>query len=138
MTAKHYTVTAVFRGDEVLMQYKLRGPFTHVWNLPGGKVEKDEDLLTSACREVNEEAAIDIGKHGAVHIATIEYRAGPVALLEFFASLIPDNFNFVQTEDEPLCWVKRDLIKQNIMPTAGYLNVPHFIALAESVLFNKI
>lgn len=71
-----YIATLVFllKGNEVLLIRKKRGFGEGKYNGVGGKVEKGEDLVDAARREVLEEVG--------VRVRTLEYRG----LLEFYSS----------------------------------------------------
>lgn len=134
---KRYTVVAVLRKDEVLMQYKLRGPFLEVWNLPGGKIEPGEDVIPSGCRELFEETRIIADPADVVQLLDMVYYEEMEAELHLLAVVVPDDTEFTQVEDEPLCWYKRCDIISNMIETAGLLNVPHFVAFAEAHFINQ-
>jgi len=59
------TLCFIFNGDDVLLM--LRAPhkrvFPNRYNGVGGHIERDEDVLTSARREVMEETGLDIALH---------------------------------------------------------------------------
>jgi 8-oxo-dGTP diphosphatase len=130
MMPQEYTVVVVFRGDEVLLQYKLKGPFINVWNLPGGKVEEGENIAQCALRELFEETDIRVEEKDAQALLSMTYKAVCPARLHLFVTQVPKNTEFKQKEKEPLCWAKIEDVLDNYLPTAGYLNVPHFVALA--------
>ena len=59
---KHFTLVFVRKNDQVLLGQRKRG---HInmrgkWNGFGGKVEKGEEILDAAVREVREECGIDV------------------------------------------------------------------------------
>jgi 8-oxo-dGTP diphosphatase len=47
-------------GDDqrVLMIQRKNDPFKNLWAFPGGFVDENEDLLTAACRELQEETTV--------------------------------------------------------------------------------
>ncbi|MEE4197942.1 MAG: NUDIX hydrolase [Bacteroidales bacterium] len=47
------------RMDQVLLIERKNPPFKDCWALPGGFVDKDEDLEKAACRELKEETSIE-------------------------------------------------------------------------------
>jgi 8-oxo-dGTP pyrophosphatase MutT (NUDIX family) len=129
---KKYTVLAVLRGNEILMQYKLRGPFTNVWNLPGGKIEPEEgdQIIESGLRELKEETGIVVSPMEVTQLAQLEYKKVMPAELHLLVVIVPIDTTSRQLEDEPLFWAKQKDVVENKLPTAGYFNVPHFVALA--------
>lgn len=50
----------VWRGDEVLLIERGKGPRTGGWSLPGGMQELGETVREAAHREIREETAIEI------------------------------------------------------------------------------
>ena len=50
----------VWRGDEVLLIERGKGPVSGNWSLPGGKQELGETVRETAHREIKEETGIDI------------------------------------------------------------------------------
>jgi 8-oxo-dGTP diphosphatase len=124
-------VTVILRGQKVLMQYKLRGPFINVWNLPGGKLEEGEEPKQGAIREVREETGLDIWNRDiVVHLLEMEYHEVCPAILHVFAVRVPESWDFILMEDEPLEWANVNDVMAERRKTAGHLNVPHFVALA--------
>lgn len=57
---KQYNVIIVYSEDEskILMCKRTKEPYKGLYNLVGGKVEKGEDYLTAAYRELQEETGI--------------------------------------------------------------------------------
>jgi len=124
-------IIVVLREDEVLMQFKLRGPFSNMWNFPGGKIEEtDNHVKTSAVRELKEETNIEVNCNELVYLAEFIYHHVCPVNLHILAYRVDKNTQFTQCEDEPLTWTKTQLIIDNKLPTAGYLNVPHIVQLA--------
>ncbi len=69
-------VTAVLcfivKGNKVLLGMKKRSFGAGLWNGPGGKVEEGEELIDTACREMQEEVGInpvDPKHHGVLHFS---------------------------------------------------------------------
>lgn len=124
-----YNLIVVLRDDEVLMQFKLRGPFPNMWNPPGGKIEINEDVLVSTSRELKEETGIEMPDNNFTYLAEIQYHHVCPAELHLFSCRVNKDIQFIQKEDEPLAWIKTQLIIENKLPTAGHLSVPHFVQL---------
>lgn len=60
-------------GEKYLLLHRSESEkaFPGLWDFPGGKVEKDEELLASLIREVREETSLAINSTGVVY----EYEA---------------------------------------------------------------
>jgi 8-oxo-dGTP diphosphatase len=58
-TRLRLTVVALFmEGDEVLLLHQITPPEPNCWDLPGGGLEPEEDLISGLGREVAEETGI--------------------------------------------------------------------------------
>lgn len=51
-------IILINNNTKILLINRLNQPFANTWALPGGFVDKDEDLITAAIRELNEETNI--------------------------------------------------------------------------------
>jgi len=141
---QEYTVIVVIRGDCVLLQYKLRGPYINVWNFPGGKLEnidrnaanRAESYRKGACRELLEETGLSCGISNIINVMDIHYhRPEGKAILAVLAVEVDANWDFTipgttistynLNEDEPLAWVPILNVKK--LPTAGDNNVWHLL-----------
>lgn len=63
---KHIGIYGICQqGEKILFVKKSRGPYTGLFDLPGGGIEFGEDLETALCREFQEEIGgdIEIKKH---------------------------------------------------------------------------
>jgi ADP-ribose pyrophosphatase YjhB (NUDIX family) len=58
----------VLRGDQVLLVRRGKPPNQGRWSLPGGGQELGETYREAACREVREEAAIDVDVRGLIDV----------------------------------------------------------------------
>jgi 8-oxo-dGTP diphosphatase len=62
--------TVVWHGERVLLVRRARPPREGQWSLPGGAQQLGETLAEAACREVREEAGLEV-ELGAV-VATVD------------------------------------------------------------------
>ena len=100
------TLCFVTHGEEVLLL--LGGPKKRLWagryNGLGGHVEPGEDIYASACREVREEAGLnihDMRLRGVVHAEAGDPTAG---ILIFVFTAIADDKRVVASEEGTLEW----------------------------------
>lgn len=72
---KKYNVIVVFSKDlnKTLMCKRTKEPYKGMFNLVGGKIEKENDSLNEAYRELREETNINNGDISLVHFMNIEY-----------------------------------------------------------------
>ena len=100
------TLCFVTHGEEVLLL--LGGAKKRLWagryNGLGGHVEPDEDIYTSVCREVREEADLevhDLRLRGVVHADADDPVAG---ILFFVFTAVADDKRVVASEEGALEW----------------------------------
>ena len=73
---KKLNVIIVFNKEEdkILMCRRTKEPYKGKLNLVGGKVEKDEDELQAAYRELEEETAITRDDIKLINVMNFEYK----------------------------------------------------------------
>lgn len=59
---------AIFRGAEVLLVERGKGPLRGLWSLPGGHIEPGEMARDAALREISEETGIEAQLSGLLDI----------------------------------------------------------------------
>ncbi|TFI48809.1 NUDIX domain-containing protein, partial [Diaphorobacter sp. DS2] len=52
--------TSIIQEGKVLVIKENKATVKNKWNFPSGHVEKEEDILEAACREVKEETGLDV------------------------------------------------------------------------------
>ena len=72
---KQYNVIVIFDKDmkNTLMCKRTKEPYMGMYNLVGGKIEKDNDGLNEAYRELFEETNISIDDTVLTHFMNLEY-----------------------------------------------------------------
>jgi len=108
------TLCFVTNGDDVLLMKRAphRRVFPNKYNGLGGHVERDEDPLEGAIREIKEETGLDVRDVRLRAIHNID--AGQVTgILLFVFTAISDKRDFSENEDEgTLHWIPRNAITE--------------------------
>ena len=74
-----------------------------LWELPGGKVEKDEDPREALKREIREELGVEIEVLNPLPSVRHDYGALSIHLIPFTARIISGHLS--PTEHSALCWI---------------------------------
>lgn len=112
-TIPHYTVTAavIQRDDTILIARRPAGGLlAGLWEFPGGKVEKGEDLPQGLRREIEEELGVSIEVGEAIGVFTHAYTHFKVTLHAFYCSLIAGEPKPLEASE--LRWVKADQLSE--------------------------
>jgi|SRR5690606_35908332 len=85
---------------EILLIQRKNEPFQNQWALPGGFVDKDEDLETAAKRELKEETSVDAQNIKQMKTYGNPYRdpRGYMVSVAYF-TMIDSNTNTVAADD---------------------------------------
>ena len=133
------TLCFITHGEEVLLL--LGGPKKRLWagryNGLGGHVEPGEDIYTSACREVQEEAGLnvrDMRLRGVVHADA----GDPVTGILFFVfTATADHKNVLPSEEGTLEWWPVNALPANRLVEDLPVLLPKILAMgpADPLLF---
>lgn len=98
------------KGDAVLI---CRGPGSpERWDIPGGRIHKEEDPREALKREIHEELGVDVhvGKPFDVFVEQMTSAGHPRYFVLFEATLVDDNAEFTLADDEiaEVRWVRKD------------------------------
>lgn len=103
----------IWRGDEVLLIERGKGPISGNWSLPGGKQELGETVQETAHREIKEETGVDIEIVGLLDVVDL-VRRDDAGRVRFHYTLV--DFTARWTAGEPVAgddaadarWVRLD------------------------------
>ena len=131
ISMKKLNVIIVFNKEEdkILMCRRTKEPYKGKLNLVGGKVEKDEDELQAAYRELEEETAITRDDIKLINVMNFEYKLQDMEL-EVYAGKLNKEVNLVE-EINKLLWVDKNDNFFDIDKYAGEGNIGHMLRQVE-------
>lgn len=125
---KRMNLIVVFSQDKtkLLMCERTKEPYKGQLNLVGGKIEKDDDNLNEAYRELQEETGITKDDIDLVYFMTCNYHTLNKGL-EIYYGVLNKNVELVE-EVNKLVWVNEDDNFFDFTKYAGEGNLGHIIA----------
>ena len=134
---KKYNVIVVFDKnlDKTLMCKRTKEPYKGMFNLVGGKIDKENDGLNEAYRELREETNINSDDIALVHFMNIEYITLD-KIIEVYYGVLNKEVHLVE-EVNKLEWVAMDDDFFNMNKYAGEGNIGHIIEEIKIELNNK-
>ena len=124
---KQYNVIVIFNKDmnKTLMCKRAKEPYMGMYNLVGGKIEKENDGLNEAYRELFEETNISKNDVELKHFMNIEYISFN-KLLEVYYGVLNKEVDLVE-EVNKLEWVDINDNFFDMTRYAGEGNIGHII-----------
>ena len=124
---KKYNVIVVFDKDlnKTLMCKRTKEPYKGMFNLVGGKSERENDGLNEAYRELNEETNITSEDISLIHFMNIEYVVFD-KLIEVYYGILNKAVNLIE-EVNKLEWVSINDNFFDMNKYAGEGNIGHII-----------
>ena len=124
---KKYNVIVIFDKDmkKTLMCKRTKEPYMNMYNLVGGKIEKEKDGLNEAYRELVEETNINKADVLLKHFMNIEYVSFN-KLLEVYYGILNKNVELIE-EVNKLEWVSINVNFFDMNKYAGEGNIGHII-----------
>ncbi len=134
---KKYNVIVVFDKnlEKALMCKRTKEPYQGMYNLVGGKIEKENDGLNEAYRELQEETNITNNDISLVHFMNIEYITFD-KLIEVYYGILNKDVNLIE-EVNKLEWVSINDNFFDMNKYAGEGNIGHIIEEIKISLNNK-
>ena len=111
--------------DKILMCLRKKEPYKGLYNLVGGKVEKDETGLESAYRELEEESGITKEDIILTHLMTFNYQMSNIEL-RVYTGKLNKNVKVVE-EVNKLYWINANDNFFDMTKYAGEGNIGHII-----------
>lgn len=112
-------VATIIENDENEILCALRSPemsIPNMWEFPGGKVEKDEDIYEALKREIKEEMNCEIHTEEVFNDNTHEYDNFTINLIAIKAKLVSGTPT--ASEHSKLVWFKRENLKSLVWAPA--------------------
>lgn len=124
---KQYNVIVIFNKDmnKTLMCKRTKEPYMGMYNLVGGKIEKENDGLNEAYRELIEETNISKNDVELKHFMNIEYISFN-KLLEVYYGILNKDVELVE-EVNKLEWVDINEDFFDMSRYAGEGNIGHIL-----------
>ena len=134
---KKLNVILVYNKEEnkILMCKREKEPYKGKFNLVGGKVEKDEDELHAAYRELYEETGIRSDDIVLTHIMNFQYIMQDMEL-EVYAGKLNKDLKLIE-ELNKLYWIDKNENFFDLEKYAGEGNIGHMLQQVE-IYKNKI
>lgn len=121
-------VAAIIENDNQEILCALRSPsmsLPNMWEFPGGKVEKDEDLHAALEREIAEEFSCKIKALDMFNENLHDYDTFTVNLITLKAKLVEEDL--ILTEHSKIVWLKRGNLKSLVWAPADIPAVEELI-----------
>jgi 8-oxo-dGTP diphosphatase len=130
------TLCFIFQGSDVLLIHRQRPPDAGYWNAIGGKIERGEDPLEAAAREVREEAGIAPALVFRGVATAIVRSTGEHWVIFLFAADVDDR-TVVASGEGPVRWVgPGELATLPVLPDIPLL-LPHLRDRARTPIVAK-
>ena len=128
---KKLNVIMVYNKEEnkILMCKREKEPYKGKFNLVGGKVEKNEDELHAAYRELQEETGITDKDITLTHIMNFQYKMQDMEL-EVYAGKLNKNVELIE-ELNKLYWIDKNENFFDLEKYAGEGNIGHMVQQVE-------
>lgn len=113
------------KGDKLLLCKRIKDPYKGLYNLVGGKIDKNEDGFAAAYRELEEETGIDSSKIKLNHMMDFTYY-NQNCYVEVYVGRLREEI-VIHEEVHPLIWlsVNEDFYDSNKF--AGEGNIGHMV-----------
>ena len=134
---KKLNVILVYNKEEnkILMCKREKEPYKGKFNLVGGKVEKNEDELHAAYRELYEETGISGNDIVLIHIMNFQYIMQDMEL-EVYVGKLNKDLKLIE-ELNKLYWIDKNENFFDLEKYAGEGNIGHMLQQVE-IYKNKI
>ncbi len=120
----------------ILMCFRKTNPYKGLYNLPGGKIDSDEDHIESAYRELFEETGIS--KNDITLTKYIDYTWHPVNItMDVTFGVLRTTVELVE-ELHPLHWISLEENFFDMTKFAGEGNIGHMVEIYKYLVKNQV
>lgn len=133
-----FNIIAVFNRncDQILMCKRRKDPYKGLYNLVGGKIENNENRVSAAYRELEEETSITRDDIALTHLMDFTYYLSRIKVEVYVGCLNKDIA--VYGDENDLEWISLDQNFFDSTKFAGEGNIGHImehIYLSKEILF---
>lgn len=124
---KKYNIIVIFNKElnKTLMCKRTKEPYNGMFNLVGGKIEKENDGLNEAYRELFEETGICNNDISLIHFMNIEYITFN-KMIEVYYGILNKDVHLIE-EVNKLEWIDMNDNFFDMQKYAGEGNIGHII-----------
>ena len=115
--------------DKILMCERSKEPYKGKFNLVGGKIEENEDELSAAYRELEEETGISNNDITLTHLMNFEYKVDDIEL-QVYTGKLNKEVELIE-EVNKLYWIDKNENFFDYTKYAGEGNIGHMLLLSE-------
>ena len=102
-------------GDGVVEVLLIHRPLQDDWSFPKGKLDRGEDHLAAALREVEEEAGLVCRTLDELPETRYVDRHGRPKRVRYWSMQVEDDLGFAPNDEvDDLCWVRRDEARERL------------------------
>lgn len=112
-------------GEKLLFCRRTKEPYKGLYNLVGGKIEKEEDGFNAAYRELKEETGIDQNRIQLSHMMDFTYY-NQNCYVEVYVGKLSEE-TILTEEAHPLIWLSIDENYFDSSKFAGEGNIGHMV-----------
>lgn len=119
MTPVIVVAGVLFEGGRVLLTQRKKGAHLEgLWELPGGKIDPDEDPRDALVRELREELGIEVTVGAPIEVTSHRYPEKRVLLLFFEVTRAPGSPEPTALDVADMVWATRGDLERLQFPAA--------------------